>query len=260
MRQWEPSRLFDLTGRTAVVIGGTGTLGRAMAKGLAAAGAKVVIVGRDAAKGADAMAELAADGHAALFEPANATARDELEALRDRVHAHDGRIDILINAAGINSSTPFLEITEDEFDRILAVNLKSVFLACQVFGDYFLTSRRSAAIVNMGSMAGLNPLSRVATYSASKAAVHNISRYLAQEWAHQGIRVNTLVPGFIPAEQNRAILQPERIRAIHEHTPLGRFGSPEELIGPLLLLVSDAGRFLTGTELVVDGGFQAKTI
>ena len=146
------------------------------------------------------------------------------------------------------------------FERILATNTKAVFNACQVFGKYFLESRIKASIINVGSMSGLTPLSRVFAYSMSKAAVHNISKNLAREWADHGIRVNTLVPGFFPAEQNRKILTQERVDQIMSHTPMKRFGEPNELAGATLLLASDAGSFITGSEIIVDGGFSAMTI
>jgi NAD(P)-dependent dehydrogenase (short-subunit alcohol dehydrogenase family) len=176
-----------------------------------------------------------------------------------RVSTHHGKIDILVNGAGVNSPTPFLDITDEELDRIISINLKSVMVACQVFGRLMLASG-GGSIINVGSMSGIIPLSRVFTYSATKAAVHNLSKNLAREWAAQGLRVNTLVPGFFPAEQNRKVLTPERVASIMGHTPMKRFGEARELIGATLLLASEAGSFITGTELVVDGGFASMTI
>ena len=156
---------------------------------------------------------------------------------------------------------PFRYVDRTKFHRIIDINLCGVFRACQIFGNYFLSRDVRASIINVGSISGLNPLSRVFTYSASKAAVHNLTRNLAREWADRDIRVNTLVPGFFPAEQNRAVLDESRIAEILRHTPASRFGSPEELIGATLLLASNAaGGFITGTELVVDGGFNAMSI
>jgi NAD(P)-dependent dehydrogenase (short-subunit alcohol dehydrogenase family) len=139
------------------------------------------------------------------------------------------------------------------------VNFTGLVLACQVFGRHMVAQGRGS-IINLGSASGLTPLSRVFIYSASKAAVHNISKNLAREWAAAGVRVNTLVPGFFPAEQNRKVLNPERVAAIMGRTPMKRFGEPRELIGATLLLASDAGSFITGAELVVDGGFDAMAI
>lgn len=257
----KPDALFSLTGRTAVVIGGTGELCGAMAETLAAAGARVVLAGRQAEKAAPRLERIAAAGGSGLFLPVEVSSKQSLEALLATTLEHCGGVDILINGAGVNSPTPFLEITEEEFDRLMTVNTKAVFLACQVFGRYFLEQRRPASIINIGSMSGLTPLSRVFTYSLSKAAVHNLSKNLAREWAPHGIRVNTLVPGFFPAEQNRAVLKPDRVAAILQHTPMGRFGESHELAGATLLLASDqAGSFITGAEIVVDGGFHAMSI
>ncbi len=251
----KPAELFNLTGRRAVVIGGTGELCGTMAEGLAGAGAHVILVGRDAAKAEKRMAAITAAGGKVGFEPCEVTSRGELESLAHRV----GKVDILVNGAGVNSATPFIEIEEEEMDRIIAINLKSVMVSCQIFGARMLASG-GGSIINLGSMSGLIPLSRVFTYSATKAAVHNLSKNLAREWATHGVRVNTLVPGFFPAEQNRKVLTPERIVSIIGHTPMKRFGEARELIGATLLLASDAGSFITGTEIVVDGGFAAMSI
>jgi NAD(P)-dependent dehydrogenase (short-subunit alcohol dehydrogenase family) len=253
--------LFSLSGKTAVVIGGTGELCGAMAEGLAWAGAEVVLVGRNEEKANARLERITAAGGKGWFAAADAGDRTSLEALLATVVARSGRADILINGAGVNSPTPFLEISDDEFDRILKVNTRAVFLACQIFGKYFVGRGGPASIINLGSMSGLVPLSRVFTYSLTKAAVHNLSRNLAREWAPLGIRVNTLVPGFFPAEQNRRVLNPERIENVMRHTPMKRFGEPRELIGATLLLAAEsAGSFLTGAEIVVDGGFHAMTI
>ncbi len=255
----KPSELFNLTGKTAVVIGGTGELCGAMAEGFAAAGAQVVLVGRDAAKAEKRMAAITASGGKVSFESCEVTSRAALDDLAARVSVQHGKIDILVNGAGVNSPTPFLEISEEEMDRIININLKSVMVSCQVFGKLML-STGGGSIINLGSMSGIIPLSRVFTYSATKAAVHNLSKNLAREWAAQGLRVNTLVPGFFPAEQNRKVLTPERVDSIMGHTPMKRFGEARELIGASLLLASDAGSFITGSEIVVDGGFAAMSI
>jgi NAD(P)-dependent dehydrogenase (short-subunit alcohol dehydrogenase family) len=253
--------VFGLEGKVAVVIGGTGELCGAMAEGLAGAGAEVVLVGRNAEKAAARLGRIAAVGGKAWFQPAEASKASDLRQLLSEVLKRSGRVDILVNGAGVNASTPFLDITEEEFDRIIGTNLKSVFLACQVFGRHLVETGKGGSIINLGSMAGLVPLSRVFTYSSSKAAVHNLSKNLAREWAPHRIRVNTLVPGFFPAEQNRRILTPERTAAILGHTPMHRFGEARELIGATLLLAGDGGgSFITGSEIVVDGGYHATTI
>ena len=255
------TQMFGLGGKVAVVIGGTGELCGAMAEGLAGAGAEVVIVGRNAEKAAVRLAAITAAGGKAWFHAAEATSKAELEGLRDAVLKRSGRIDIVINGAGINSATPFFDITEDEFNRIVRVNLSSVFLGCQVFGKYLVDRGEGGSIINLGSMSGVVPLSRVFTYSATKGAVHNLSLNLAREWAPHRVRVNVLVPGFFPAEQNRKVLTPDRVASIMGHTPMKRFGAARELVGATLLLASDAaGSFITGEELIVDGGYHAMTI
>jgi len=253
--------LFSLEGRTAVVIGGTGELCGAVAEGFAEAGAEVVIVGRDRDKAERRLAAITAGGGRGYFVAADASQKSDLEQVLAEVIKASGKCDILVNGAGVNSATPFLDIQEDEYDRIMNINTKAVFLACQVFGRYFVDNKIAASIINVGSMSGLVPLSRVFTYSLSKAAVHNLSKNLAREWAPLGIRVNTLVPGFFPAEQNKKVLVPERIAKILGHTPAARFGESKELIGAALLLAANgAGSFITGHEMVVDGGYSAMTI
>ena len=253
--------LFSLTGKVAVVVGGTGELCGAMAEGLAGAGAEVVIVGRSAEKAAARVGRIEAAGGRAWFHAAEATSRPGLEALLAAVLRRSGRVDVVVNGAGVNSPTPFFDITEEEFDRIVSVNLKGVFFGCQVFGRHLVDAGHGGSIINLGSMSGVVPLSRVFTYSATKSAVHNLSLNLAREWAPQGVRVNVLVPGFFPAEQNRKVLVPDRVASIMGHTPMKRFGEARELIGATLLLAGDAaGSFITGEELIVDGGFHAMTI
>ena len=252
--------LFSLQNKTAVVIGGTGELCGAMALALASAGAEVVLVGRSLEKATARLEQINAAGGKGYFIAADISSRDGLQKLLSEVVERSGQCDILINGAGINAATPFLDISEDEYDRIFDINTKAVFLACQVFGKYFLDNGISASVINIGSMSGVIPLSRVFTYSMSKAAVHNISKNLAREWAPRNIRVNTLVPGFFPAEQNRKVLTPERVDQIMGHTPMKRFGNADELSGATLLLASGAGSFITGEEIIVDGGYAAMTI
>ncbi len=255
------SSLFNLSGKVAVVIGGTGELCGAMAEGLAGAGAEVVLVGRNEEKAKPRLERIAAAGGKGYFVSAEASEKAAIEGLLATVLKRSGRVDILVNGAGVNSATPYLDIQEDEFERIIRINVKGVFLGCQIFGKYLVERGEGGSIINLGSMTGLVPLSRVFTYSASKAAVHNLSKNLAREWATKKVRVNILVPGFFPAEQNRKVLTPERVAAILGHTPAKRFGEAKELIGATLLLASDAaGSFITGAEIVVDGGYHAMTI
>ncbi|MEX2382907.1 MAG: SDR family oxidoreductase [Opitutales bacterium] len=254
--------LFSLEGKVAVVIGGTGELCGKMAEGLAGAGAEVILVGRNEEKARRRLEAIEQEGGTGSFLAVDVAKREGLENLLAAVlDRKAGRVDILVNGAGVNSPTPFLDVEEEEYDHITQVNLKSVFLSCQVFGRYFVERGEPASIINVGSMSGVIPLSRVFTYSMTKAAVHNLSKNLAREWGPNRIRVNTLVPGFFPAEQNRKVLNPERIQQILGHTPMKRFGEAEELIGATLLLASEkAGAFITGAEIVVDGGYASMTI
>lgn len=255
------NELFNLNGKTAVIIGGTGELCGTIAVGLARAGAEVVLGGRIPEKAERRLEEISAHGGHGYYVPVDVTSRDSLHALLETVLEKSGKVDILINGAGINSPTPFLEISEEEYQRIIDTNLSAVFRSCQVFGQYFIDEGRAASIINLGSISGLNPLSRVFTYSASKAAVHNLTRNLAREWGDKDIRVNTLVPGFFPAEESRKVLDESRVLDILRQTPASRFGNAEELIGATLLLASPAaGSFITGIEMIVDGGFHAMTI
>lgn len=253
--------LFGLEGRTAVVAGGTGVLGGAICEALAAAGAHTIVSGRNRERGQACVERIAEQGGSAEFVAADATSRDDLEELAAYLSVSNRGADVLVNSAGVNSATPFLEIDDAEWDRILEVNLGSVRRACQVFGKLMLENDTRGSIINIASLSGIVPLSRVYTYSATKAAVLNLTRNLAREWAPRGIRVNALSPGFFPAEQNRRVLTPDRVESIMRHTPMDRFGEPLELAGAVLLLASPkAGSFLTGANLVVDGGFSAMTI
>ena len=226
---------FRLDGRVAVVIGGTGALCGRMAQTLSEAGARTVIVGRDRVKAESLLARAHPGGGELTFEPCDVTSRAELRSLVVRVLASHGRIDVLINGAGVNSATPFLEISDEEIEHLLAVDQLAVIRACQEFGRYFVeragSSGEGASIINIGSASALTPLSRVFTYSMSKAAVHNLTKNLAREWGALSVRCNVLVPGFFPAEQNREILTPERVAKILAHTPMARFGEADELAG-----------------------------
>jgi NAD(P)-dependent dehydrogenase (short-subunit alcohol dehydrogenase family) len=248
---------FSLAGEVAVVTGGGGELCGAMAHGFARAGARVAIVDYDAAKGQGRLETLRKAGAEAIFVQADLTKKAEVERVAEDTRKAFGKITIALNGVGINSPTPFLEISEPEMQRILDANFKSVVFGCQVFGQAMIEQKLGGAILNIASMSAIRPLSRVFTYSATKAAVLNITLNLAREWAPQGIRVNALSPGFFPAEQNRKILQPERVEKILAHTPLGRFGEPQELVGASIFLCArKAGSFVTGCHLTVDGGFS----
>ncbi len=249
---------FSLEGEVAVVTGGTGELCSAMAQGFAQAGARVALVGRDAAKAEKRLAAIRAAGAEAVFIGADVTRKAEVERVAAEAVKAFGKVTIVLNGAGTNSPTPFLEISDEEMQRILETNYKSVVFGCQVFGKLLIDQKQGGTILNITSMSAIRPLSRVFTYSATKAAVLNLTMNLAREWAPQGIRVNALSPGFFPAEQNRKILQPERVAKIMAHTPMNRFGEPRELMGPAVFLCArKAGSFVTGCHLTVDGGFSS---
>ncbi len=256
-----PMSLFDLSGRHAVVIAATSTLGSAMAAGLAAHGARVAVVGRDRERAEALREKIVADGGDAAAFVADATSSDDLHRLLDEVTGWAGDVHVLMNCPGKNSATPFFELQMDEWDDIMDVNLKSVVRACQVFGAHMTRHAAGGSIINISSASAGPPLSRVFTYSASKAAVDNVTQFLAREFAPSSVRVNAIVPGFFPAEQNRRVLSEERVESIMAHTPMGRFGSPEELIGAAVWLASErASSFVTGALIRVDGGFGAMTI
>ena len=251
------TELFGLAGQTAVVIGGAGVLGGALCEGIALAGAHVV-VGDLTEEGCKArVASLQECGGAASYCTVDVTRRESIENLLAAALQQTGRADILVNCAGVNAGNNFLDATDADWDRIMTINLRAVFQACQVFGRHMIAAG-GGAIVNIGSVTSHLPLSRVFAYSASKAAVLNLTRNVAQEFGSKGVRVNAICPGFFPAEQNRRLLDEERIDNIMRHTPMRRFGEPEELVGALLLLVSrKAGGFVTGTHVNVDGGFTS---
>ena len=254
--------MFSLEGKVAAVIGAGGVLAGEMALGLARAGAEVAVVDlnlESARTRASSISE--ATGRRAIAVAADATSKSDLEAaLRETVDGL-GRVDVLLNAAGINSGTPFFDITEEEWHRILDVDLTSVFLACQVFGKWMVDAGEGGSIINISSVSSGPPLSKVFTYGVSKAGVNQITQFLARELAPHRIRVNAILPGFFPAEQNRKLLTPERTASIMAHTPMGRFGEASELVGAAVYLASDtAASFVTGSILRVDGGFTAMTI
>lgn len=253
--------LFDLTGKTAVIIGGNSTLGGAMSVALGGHGAQVAIVGRNQEKSEQVVRQIQEAGGQAKSFTADATSADDLRRVLEEVIAWTGRVDVLTNCPGVNSATPFFELTMEEWDRIMDVNLKGVVLACQIFGKHMVDKGEGGSIINISSVSSDPPLSRVFTYSASKAGVNSVTKYLAREFAPSRVRVNAIIPGFFPAEQNRKILSEERIASIMSHTPMQRFGEAEELQGAAVFLASDkASSFVTGALIRVDGGFGSMTI
>jgi NAD(P)-dependent dehydrogenase (short-subunit alcohol dehydrogenase family) len=266
--------IFDLSEDVAVVIGGTGVLGGALAQGLAAAGAKVVVLGRSAERGEARAQAIRAGGGQALFLPADASNRGSLEAALQSVSSEFGLPTVLVNAAGGND--PKVTVTaEMPIERIEASDWVAAFdlnlvggalLPSQVFGPAMCKAGRGS-IINIASVSAHLPLSRVVAYSSAKAAVLNLTQFLAREWASSGVRVNSITPGFFPAEQNRKLLFNDdgtptpRTQAIWGHTPMKRFGQSEELVGACVFLASHAAAsFVTGIDLRVDGGFLSQTI
>ena len=268
------SDLFNLENETAVVIGGTGVLGGAMAEALAAAGARVAIVGRSERRGQERVQSIESAGGRALFQAADALDRDSLSRACDAITRQWGTVSVLVNGAGGNKPEgtlppggEFWKLALAGWQDVFDLNLVGgAFLPCQVFGETMVTAGRGS-IINIASMASILPLSRVVAYSASKAAVLNLTLFLAREWATRGVRVNAISPGFFPAEQNRAmLLKPdgkytERGGQIIGHTPMARFGEAQELAGAVVWLAAPrASSFVTGQNIVVDGGFSAVTI
>ncbi|RMF99499.1 MAG: SDR family oxidoreductase [Planctomycetota bacterium] len=247
--------LFGLSGQTAVVIGGAGELGGALCAGLMQAGANVVVADLNEQACQSRVEKLREHGDHVRYVTVDVTKRSSLENLLNEAKQVTGRVEILVNCAGINLGTPFLEHDPAKWDQIMAVNLKGTFEACQVFIPHMLEIG-GGSILNIGSVTSHLPLSKVFAYAASKAGVVNLTRGIAQEFGDKGIRVNAICPGFFPAEQNRKLLDQERIDNIMKHTPMHRFGEPHELVGAALCLLSPkAGSYITGAAFNVDGGF-----
>jgi NAD(P)-dependent dehydrogenase (short-subunit alcohol dehydrogenase family) len=268
-----PHDLFSLRGQTAFIAGGSGVLGSAMAHGLARAGARVAIAGRRGAACEQVAAAIRADGGEALGVACDVLDPASLEAARRTAEAAFGPVEILVNAAGGNApgatttaEQSFFALERASVSAVLGSNFEGTFLSCQVFGRA-MAERGQGCIVNIASMSALRPLTRIVAYSAAKAAVVNFTQWLAVHLAQEyspRLRVNALAPGFFLTEQNRYLLTDHqsgewtaRGRAILAHTPMGRLGEPDELIGPLVWLVSPAAAFVTGAVIPVDGGFAA---
>ena len=254
-------KLFNLEGKVAVVTGAGGHLCSEMVRGLARAGCAVAILDLQPEKAKLVENELRAAGFDRVMSLAIDVAKkqDHINALEQILSAF-GHIDILVNGAGINGPTPFLELTLEEWHTILDSQLTGTFLGCQVFGGYMI-GRGRGSIINISSAAAGPPLSKAFTYSVAKAGILNLTQNLGREWGTKGVRVNALRPGFFPTEWNRKnFITPEREAAILGHTPMARYGEPGELIGATIWLASDAAGFVTGAEIAVDGGFSCMTI
>jgi NAD(P)-dependent dehydrogenase (short-subunit alcohol dehydrogenase family) len=252
--------LLDLTGKTAVVIGGTSGIGFALARELAKAGADVVPTGRRAELARKAAAEVVALGRRSLALTCDVTDNASVEQFLRSVCAEFGSVQILVNSAGRIKRSPTLEVSDDEWNAILETNLNGTLRACRVFGRHMI-ERKYGRIINIGSLSCFVGLYEVAAYSASKAAVAALTKTLAIEWATSGICVNALVPGVVRTDLNAALLDgTERGREFLLRTPMKRYGKVEELGGAAVFLASDAASFVTGHLLVVDGGFLASGV
>ena len=268
------TNLFDLSEEVSVVVGGTGVLGGAMASALASAGARVIVSGRSAERGAQRVRDIEAAGGSALFVETDATDRESVLDMLEIAMDNYGIPSVLVNAAGgnnpnvtVSQEQPFSEISSQDWAANFELNLiGGALIPCQVVGAAMVQAGKGS-IINIASASAHVPLSRVVAYSAAKAAVLNLTQFLAREWASTGVRVNSISPGFIPAEQNLKLLfNPDgsttpRAAAILSHTPMARFGEPDELSGAVVFLASpQASSFVTGSDLRVDGGFLSQTI
>jgi len=248
--------MFDLKNKKIVIFGGTGELMGNIAVSLNESGAQCIVIGR---KLKDNNLKKKVDNDEIYYIQFDII-NDDVKELFETIYKKYDYIDMLINGAGINSSTPFLAINKQEINNIFEINFNFVVKCCQIYIDRTLKLEKKGKILNIGSVSGINPLSRVFIYSASKAALHNFSKNIAREYGGKGINTNILVPGFFPAEQNKKILDKERTNKILEQTPLKRFGKSCELTGMVNLLASDKSSFINGSELVIDGGYCIKKI
>lgn len=253
--------LYSLEGKVAVVIGGGGHLCSEIAFGFARAGARVAVFDLRKEK-ADSVANLINTEieNSAISGQLDVSSEDSLNNALELVKKELQGLDVLVNGAGINSSQPLVEITKESWNEVFDSQLVGTLLSCQIFGKYMIDKKRGS-IINFSSASSDPPLSRAFAYSAAKAGIRNLTKNIAREWAPSGVRVNALRPGFFPTEWNRKnFIDKNRENAILSHTPMARFGEPKELVSGAIWLASDSSSFVTGTELIIDGGFLSMTI
>ena len=255
-----PKTLFDLTGRVAVVIGGTTGLGHAITLGLAEAGANVVPSARRMAEVEKTAAEIEALGRRSLHVTCDVLNRASIQALHDAVLSTFGKVDILVNAAGITLRSPTLQTEEADWTRVIETNLTGTLRACQIFGETMVTAGYGR-IINMASLSSFVGFHEVAAYSASKAGVASLTKVLAIELAEKGVNVNAIAPGIFPTPLNQSLVQgTQRGEELLLRTPMRRFGQAKELAGTAIFLASEAASFVTGEIIAVDGGFMASGV
>ena len=255
------NKLFNLNGKVAAVTGAGGHLCGEMVKAYARAGCKVAILDLRLEKAKKIEKEINEEGFKDTISlEIDVSNKSNFVSVLDIIVEELGNIDIFINGAGINGSTPFIDITEKEWDSIMDSQIKGTFFGCQVIGEHMLKNGKGS-IINISSASAGPPLSKAFTYSVAKAGIKNLTQNLAREWGTKGVRVNAIRPGFFPTDWNlKNFIDDKRKNEILGHTPMNRFGNPNELAGAILWLSSDAAGFVTGSEVSVDGGFSCMTI
>lgn len=254
------NEVFDIKGKVAAITGAGGYLCSEIAMGLAKAGVKIAVLDLRIGKAQDVALKITEFGGTAMALAIDVADKEQhinsLNAILDKF----GTVDILVNGAGTNCSTPFFELSLDEWNGVMDSQIKGTFLGCQVFGEH-MVDKKLGSIINISSASAGPPLSKAFPYSVAKAGIKNLTQNLAREWAEKGVRVNAIRPGFLPTKWNQKnFITKERENAILGHTPMKRYGTPNELVGATIWLASNASSFVTGSEITIDGGFSCMTI
>lgn len=254
------SDFFNLQGKVVILSGAGGHLVSQMSRSLAKAGMKVICCDFNMESAQNVVDQIIADGNVGLALQMDVRKKEDHQYALNTALTQFGRLDCVLNGAGANAPTPFLHIPLEEWNNIIEIQLTGTMLACQVYGEY-MVEKKCGSIINISSASSGPPLSKAFTYSVAKAGVKNLTQNLAREWGTEGVRVNALRPGFFPNEWSmKNFITAEREASIHNHTAMKRYGNPEELVGAIMWLFSDAASFVTGAEIAVDGGFTAMTI